>query len=574
MNAEHLLVHFNRVADSPDAVSRLRRFVLNLAVRGKLVERNLADEPVSELLNRTITERRKLLRKNKLTVDQNGLGETPHRIPKTWQWTLLGEIGDWGAGATPSRANPDFFGGGITWLKSGELNDNMDLIGSEETVTQLAIDKCSFRINRTGDILVAMYGATIGKLAILGESAVTNQAVCGCTPFRGVFNKYLFLFLLSQRKKFLGQGKGGAQPNISKSKIVRTSFPLPPLDEQHRIVKKVDELMALCDRFEKTRAVRKDTRDRLTRAGYARLCAFGTEDVAIRSHTRFVIDALPALTARVDQIKLLRSTILDLAVRGKLVEQEPTDEPASSLLKRLFRIRRERVKNGELRPHKRIPAPARDEEIFELPRSWVWCVADNVWDFENGDRSSNYPSRDQLVSSGVPFINAGHLVKGRVSMKEMNYITHDKFETLVSGKLLHGDQLYCLRGSLGKHAVFDSNMDAAIASSLVILRPVMDDCVPYLFYYLDSKVADNMLRRFDNGSAQPNLSSSNLRRFEIPFPPLAEQHRIVAKVDKLMALCDRLEANLSIVDTYRHRLLVSLFKEALDPTVNELEATA
>ena len=260
-----------------------------------------------------------------------------------------------------------------------------------------------------------------------------------------------------------------------------------------------------------------------------------------------------------DAVPRLRRFILDLAVRGRLVEQDPTDEPASKLLKRISSERYERVANGEMRPQKRIPAPTRDAGIFDLPPSWLWCVADNVWDFENGDRSSNYPSRDQLVLNGIPFINAGHLVNGRVSLNEMNYITQNKFNSLGGGKVRHGDQLYCLRGSLGKHAIFDHNMDAAIASSLVILRPVVVDCVPYLFLFLDSAVAEIMLRRFDNGSAQPNLSSANLRRFEIPLPPLAEQHRIVAKVDELMALCDRLEAARAEREERRDRLAAAGF---------------
>ena len=258
-----------------------------------------------------------------------------------------------------------------------------------------------------------------------------------------------------------------------------------------------------------------------------------------------------------DAVARLRRFVLDLAVRGKVVEQDPADEPASELLEQIQRARRKRVANGEMRPEKRIPAPARDAVIFDLPPNWLWCVADTVWDFENGDRSSNYPSRDELVSSGVPFINAGHLVNGRVSLREMNFITHEKFDSLGRGKLRQGDQLYCLRGSLGKHAVFNTKMDAAIASSLVILRPVLAECVPFLSRYLDSDVAEIMLRRFDNGSAQPNLSSANLRRFEIPFPPIAEQRRIVAKADELMALCDRLEEARTAREDTRNRLTKS-----------------
>ena len=246
-----------------DQIKDLRQSILNLAVRGKLVKQNPEDEPASELLRRIVTYQKSLLSAGriKLTkVNPIASRESPFDIPNNWQWTRLGNIGDWGAGSTPSRGNADFFGGNTTWLKSGELNDNRHLRDSEETITQLALDRCSFRMNRPGDVLIAMYGATIGKLAILTESAVTNQAVCGCTPFPGVLSDFLFLFLLSQRSTFQKSSEGGAQPNISKVKIVATPFPLPPLAEQHQIVEKVDGLMALCDQLEEACRAREDSR--------------------------------------------------------------------------------------------------------------------------------------------------------------------------------------------------------------------------------------------------------------------------------------------------------------------------
>ena len=357
---------------------------------------------------------------------------------------------------------------------------------------------------------------------------------------------------------------------VSGKIVAGVSFSLPPLAEQRRIVAKVDELMALCDRLEVARAEREATRDRLSAASLARLNAPDPDTDTFRNHAAFAFENLVPLTTRLDQIKALRQTILNLAVRGKLVEQDHADEPASELLKRMQGERRKCVANGEMRPERRIAAPAHNEEIFNLPSSWLWCVADNVWDLENGDRSSHYPSRDQLVAGGIPFINAGHLVNGRVSLDEMNFITSEKFNSLRGGKVRKGDQLYCLRGSLGKHAVFDIELKAAIASSLVILRPVLAECAPYFSLYLDSAVAEIMLRRFDNGSAQPNLSSANLRRFEIPLPPLAEQYRIVAKVDELMALCDRLEASLAVGNDTRRHLLDTLLHEALSPSEEEI----
>jgi type I restriction enzyme S subunit len=250
----------------PDQIKRLRQAILDLAVRGKLVQQDANDEPASELLKRIAKDKARLVKTGearKLEVDPVAPGDKPFAIPAAWTWTRLGSIGDWGSGSTPPRGAPGLYGGTVTWLKSGELSDNRTLAGSEEKVTEAAISKGSFRLNRRGDVLIAMYGATIGKVAILAESAVTNQAVCGCTPFSGVFNQFLFLFLLSQREHFHSASEGGAQPNISKVKIVWTPFPLPPLSEQHRIVAKVDELMALCDRLEASLADGTKSRNRL-----------------------------------------------------------------------------------------------------------------------------------------------------------------------------------------------------------------------------------------------------------------------------------------------------------------------
>lgn len=213
MKAERLLRHYEKIADAPDAIARLRRFILDLAVRGKLVPQDPTDEPTSELLKRIAREKARLVKAGearKLEVDPVAPGDEPFVVPPAWTWTRLGSIGDWGSGSTPPRGASGLYGGSVTWLKSGELNDNRALAGSEETVTEAAVSKGSFRLNKPGDVLIAMYGATIGKVAILAESAVTNQAVCGCTPFAGVFNQFLFLFLLSQREQFHSASEGGA----------------------------------------------------------------------------------------------------------------------------------------------------------------------------------------------------------------------------------------------------------------------------------------------------------------------------------------------------------------------------
>jgi Restriction endonuclease S subunits len=174
--------------------------------------------------------------------------EEPFDIPDSWEWCKLGWIGDWGAGATPAKGNPDFYNNGtIPWLRTGELNNGF-VYDSEIKVTPKALEKCSLRMCEIGDVLIAMYGATIGKVAIAGIQLTTNQACCACTPY-GVYNKYLLYYLMASQKTFTEMGEGGAQPNISREKIVAFPFALPPLAEQHRIVEKLEKLLCETDKL-------------------------------------------------------------------------------------------------------------------------------------------------------------------------------------------------------------------------------------------------------------------------------------------------------------------------------------
>ena len=249
---QRLAEHFHTLFTTESSIDALKQTLLQLAVMGKLVAQDPSDEPVSELLKRIEREKtqlieQKVIRKGKSLPDIEQ-DEMQFNLPMGWEWIRLGQIGDWGAGATPARGNSSYYGGEMPWFKSGELVADF-ISDSEETVTELALKECSLRRNKPGDVLIAMYGATIGKTAILSVEGTTNQAVCACTPFNGVFNRYLLLTLKALKANFIGQGAGGAQPNISREKIVATVAGLPPLAEQHRIVAKVDQLMTLCDQL-------------------------------------------------------------------------------------------------------------------------------------------------------------------------------------------------------------------------------------------------------------------------------------------------------------------------------------
>ena len=162
------------------------------------------------------------------------------KLPNNWILTTLSAARSWKSGSTPDRHNTKFYNGEIPWIKTGELNDNLNLIKAEEYVTELALEMYALPINKPGNVLVAMYGATIGKLAINGIPVTTNQACCGCSLYEGIFNKYLFYFIMANKQKLIDLGAGGAQPNISKEKIQKFYFLMPPYREQIRMVRKIE----------------------------------------------------------------------------------------------------------------------------------------------------------------------------------------------------------------------------------------------------------------------------------------------------------------------------------------------
>ena len=243
---------------------KLRKSILQETIQGHLVPQDPNDEPASVLLQRIKEEKQRLVKEGKLKKkdvvdsviykgDDNKYYEQigkeviditediPFMIPDSWVWCRMGAIGIWGAGSTPTKGNPNYYGGNVLWLRTGELNNSV-VYDTEIKITQIALEECSLRMNKVGDVLIAMYGATIGKVAIVGKEMTTNQACCACTPI-GVFNWYLFYFLMASQQYFIKIGEGGAQPNISREKLISYLIPIPPITEQMRIVEKLKTIL-------------------------------------------------------------------------------------------------------------------------------------------------------------------------------------------------------------------------------------------------------------------------------------------------------------------------------------------
>lgn len=240
--------------------------------------------------------------------------EIPFDIPDNWGWCRLGFIGDWGAGSTPKKGESKYYNNGtIPWLKTGDLNNGY-INEVPEFITEIALKETSVRLNPIGSVLIAMYGATIGKVGILNIEATTNQACCACLPFNGIYNKFLFYYLMSQNKNFNKMGEGGAQPNISRTKIINYLFPIPPLKEQKRIVEKIEEIIPFVNEYGNY----KEDLDKLN-------SEFSNK---------------------------LKSSILQEAIQGKLIPQDPNDEPASVLLERIKDEKERLIKEKKIKRNK------------------------------------------------------------------------------------------------------------------------------------------------------------------------------------------------------------------------------
>ena len=233
----------------------------------------------------------------------------------------------------------------------------------------------------------------------------------------------------------------------------------------------------------------------------------------------------------------LKASILQYAVEGKLVKQNPSDEPASELIKKIENEKAELVKEGKIKKSKKLPTIADDEKPFDIPDNWEWVRLDSLALVLNGDRGKNYPGKQYWISEGVPFINAGALGEKNINKSKINYISEQRFNLLRAGFIKNNDILYCLRGSLGKMSISRINR-GAIASSVCIIRLFDDQILNYIWIVLNSEFGKYLIKEFENGTAQPNLSANNIKKYYLPIPPLEEQKRIVAKIEKLLPLVD------------------------------------
>jgi type I restriction enzyme S subunit len=526
------------------ATSVLREIVFKLAMMGRLAKQDPREGTGEDAIAACRSHRQRLVARGKLRNPAALPNVSPDErlfvVPETWAWTRFGEIGDWGSGATPSRGNSAYYGGKTPWLKSGELNDGY-VDQAEEHVTDSALRDCSLRLNSPGDVLIAMYGATIGKVALLRTVATTNQAVCACTCFEGIDNEFLLRLLRAYKSIFVDQGAGGAQPNISKVKIVETPCPVPPLAEQKRIVAKVDQLMALCDDLEAKQTKKGNLATQSTRSALTALTTAETPAELATAWAR-VMGNFDMAVGRAGDIEELRTTIMGLAIRGALTDARVSDGSAGEALRRLA-------------PNACEGAESIDDEPFPLPPTWAWS---HLGDLCSAVHYGFTASADKTCR-GVRLLRITDIQNDRVQWDAVPGCQIEP-SRLPSYQLSEGDLLIARTGgTIGKtYLVSGLNCTAVFASYLIRAVPVPPIVPAYLKIFAGSHLYWRQLHAGSAGTGQPNVNATTLKSLLVPVPPPAEQKRIVAMVDQMMALCDDLEAKLRKQEETATRLAESL----------------
>lgn len=479
----------------------LKNSILQLAIQGKLVEQRPEEGTAEELFKKIQEEKQRLIAEKKIKKEKPlpeiTEDEKPFEIPESWMWVRVGSCGSWGSGATPSRTNSEYYGGTIPWLKTGDLNDGI-ITEIPEYITELALEKTSVRLNPIGSVLMAMYGATIGKLGILGIEATTNQACCACIPYEGIYNKFLFYFLMASRTAFIKMGEGGAQPNISKEKIVNALFPLPPLSEQKRIVAKIEELLPYIDRYEQA---------------WSKLEQF---------NSRFPED--------------MKKSLLQYAIQGKLVEQRPEEGTAEELFAQIQEKKQRLIAEKKIKKEKPLPEITDDEKPFDIPESWKWVKISDVIDVRDGTHDT-----PKYVLKGIPLVTSTNLVSGKIDFDTAKLISEEDAAAInMRSEVNTGDILFAMIGTIGNPVLVKKDREFCI-KNMALFKPIDNHLFDMSYLLLFLQKEQEQMKKSASGGVQLFVSLKFLRNYLLPLPPLSEQKRIVEKLEQLLPLCERLK---------------------------------
>jgi len=468
----------------------------------------------------------------------------------------ISDIADTTSGGTPNRGMIEYYNGNIPWVKSGELKDGL-IISCDEYITEAGLKNSSAKLFPKGTLLVAMYGANIGKTGVLDFAASTNQAVCAIFPKVDISKEFLFWYFKQERIDFIAIGKGGAQPNISQTVINNASIVVPDGATQNKIVK-------FLERIENGGGIDKD---------------FFIPEVLndierIYKYKNSYVDLTESFETQLSQIENLTQAILQEAVQGKLVKQDKKDEPASELLKH---IKAEKSKSGK--KEKPLPLIKPEEIPFEIPDNWVWCRIDDILDFSKESlRRGPFGSsitKGMFIPKSNP--NATKVYEQKNAIYKNHslggyYIDIEKYTNLKSFLTGFGDIIISCAGTIGEAYLLPEDAPVGVINQ-ALLKIRLNEKIILNAYFLEffKAIIKAKVNSDAKGSAMKNLGSIKYLRENllIPLPPHSEQKRIVAEIEKQLAKTRQLKEHIIANQQATEQLLKALLHQAFE--VEEVE---
>ena len=480
----------------------LKNSILQLAVQGKLVEQRPEEGTAKELFAQIKAEKEQLIKDKKIKKEKLlpviTEEEIPFDIPESWEWVRLGDIVEMIMGQSPKGTAVMEGGTGIEFHQ-GKVFFGVDYLNeSNQTTTEPT------KVVEPDTTLLCVR-APVGTANITGRKVCIGRGLCGLNGYSGIESKFILNWVRAFKNDFIRKATGTTFIAITGDVVREQIVPLPPLAEQKRIVAKIEEILPYIEQYDKA---------------YTKLEVF---------NKKFPED--------------MKKSILQMAMQGKLVEQRPEEGTAEELYEQIVAEKARLIKEGKIKKEKLLAEITEDEMPFEIPESWRWIRIAEITMLQNGDRSSKYPVDSDYVDFGVPFFGAKDMGAKYMSYENVRYISEKKFAELGNGKLQDGDFICLLRGSVGKVAIYkadECHKSGFICAQMVILRSFCSDLIEYLYLVLSSPYYFRMIEKKTTGTAIRQLPAKDLGNIIVPLPPLAEQKRIVAKLEQMLPYCDQL----------------------------------
>ena len=533
MTKVNLLEYLETAEQTPGGVSYLRRLILDMAVHGQLLPQNTADESAAVLLKKIVVEKkesgkskkRKLAKSSSPVVRKGAL----FSLPKNWTWVQLQEIGDIFHGnsinATVKKEKYTSVKNGIPYIGTKDVGYGWDVLDYENGVS-IPKSEPKFATVRKGAVLMCSEGGSAGKKCGIADREICfGNKLIAIELYGGIVSDYILsVYQTSMFNGLFSEHMNGPRGSVSMSNFQSLVIPLPPLAEQKRIVVKVNMLMKLCDKLESAQIVREKSRSQLIMGSFDEIKSM----TSFVKSEHFILSHFADMTARPGNMKILRQAILDMAMRGQLLQQNATDESVEVLLKQISDKKKKSEKASKSNSVRTLPPIHKNEIPFPIPNGWKWVRAGDLLNLQYG---KGLPKWKHIKTGTVPVYGSNGVI---------GYC--DKY--LVENPAI----IIGRKGSAGAINVCHTTSWVSDVAYYVIPPRFYD--INFLVYLLGTM----RLKSLVNG-LKPGINRESFYHLPMILLPLAEQRRIVARLDSLMKLCDKLDSALSDSETNRHRYL-------------------